>query len=211
MMVIQEIRVLGKYLALGGLFNITFQRHDSFFARFVKKRVHHFQQVQILLLGNLRALENRDQTGSDLLQDVKWISNENRTPRCAADDDEFGRLEKNADIAVLHFISGNDRSEYHDNSDNRKHGILVFTTAGFLPACRDTGPLWPNIVGAVCPSRLPFTRPVGVSLSAAIPTNFNGLIALRVLCVNLRIQTRHDLNARTAGLRAGSVPRLVPR
>ena len=46
-----EILVLGEKRALGRIFNVAFERDQSFLARFLQQFVHHFERVDIALPG----------------------------------------------------------------------------------------------------------------------------------------------------------------
>ena len=106
------------------LLHVGFQRHQSFFARFVQQVVHHLQRVDIGLLAEFRSAEDAADSANDFLDDVQRVRDQNRAERGAADDDQFGGLDQHLQVAVLHQIAGDDATEYNDDADNRKHSYL---------------------------------------------------------------------------------------
>ena len=117
---LREGGIFGKARTLLWLLNVCLKSHESFFASSVQKVIHSLKSVDIGLGCEFRAAENAADAAGDVLDDVKWIGNQERADRSTANDDEFGRLQEHAQIPMLHEITGDDATEDDDNADNGK-------------------------------------------------------------------------------------------
>lgn len=73
------------------------------------------------MLSKLGAAKYAADPAPDLLENVQWVSYQESADGGAADDDQFGRLNQDSEIAVLHQIARHYATENNDDADNRKH------------------------------------------------------------------------------------------
>src|SRR5579862_1597206 len=126
-MIAEKARVFGKDRAFGRLFHIALKSHQPFLARLVEKVVHHLERFEVSLFVNLRTFKDPNHAGCDLLENVQGICDQNSADAGAANNDQFGWLDKNTQVAVLHAIPADDCAEDNHDSDDGKHS---FTQSG---------------------------------------------------------------------------------
>jgi len=72
--------------------------------------------VRISLLIEGRPSEGPADSAADFREDVKRVGNQDSSDGRPQDDDQFGGLHQNLQIAVFHQIPGDDGAKYHHNS-----------------------------------------------------------------------------------------------
>src|SRR5207247_287196 len=97
-----------------------FSRHEALPTGFVQKLVGYFEGLHVALLCELRSFEHHADTRSNLFQDVQWIRDQDGTCPGAADDEQFCRLQQDLQVAVLHQVSADYRSEYEHDAYHRE-------------------------------------------------------------------------------------------
>jgi len=93
MLILDEGCVFGEDRTFLRLFDVILESHESIFARLVQEVIHHLERIDIGLLAEFRANENAADASCDFFQDVKRIGDQDGADGCAADDDQFRRLE----------------------------------------------------------------------------------------------------------------------
>ena len=116
--VFQELRMLGKNGALGGLLHIGLKPHQPFLARLVEELVHHLQGIDVSLFGEFGSAKHSRYAGRDFLENVERIGDQHRAHRRSSDDEEFGRLKQDFYISVLHQVAAHDRGDDDQNADD---------------------------------------------------------------------------------------------
>ncbi len=120
-MVFQKLGVFGKDRTLVRSLYVAFQRHEALPPGFVQKLVSYFEGFHVALLCELRSFEHHADTRSNLFQDVQRIRDQDGTCPGATDDEQFCRLQEHLQVAVLHEVSADYRSENDYDADNREH------------------------------------------------------------------------------------------
>ena len=120
-MILEEGLVLGKDRTLLRLLDIGFQRHQAVFAGLVKQVVQHLQSGDISLLAELGTAKNSSNSARDLFQKVHGIRHQQGSHSGATDNEQFGRLHQDSEVAMLHQIARHHTSEDNDDADDRKH------------------------------------------------------------------------------------------
>src|SRR5207248_9116860 len=142
-MVAEEFGVLGENGTFLGLFDVALDPDQALFPSLVEKLVHHGQRFEVALFGELGALEGAHQSGNNFFQNIERICDQNCARGGPSDDQQFGRLQEHAYIAVLHQIAGHYRPEHNDDSDEDKHSsspLPGLATQVQLPACSQVEP-----------------------------------------------------------------------
>ena len=121
MMIFEKCGTFGKDGTLVRLFDVVFERHKAIFAGLIEQVVHHFQRIHICLFGEFGAAKDPADASGNLFENVKRVSDEDGTNGGTADGDEFGGLDENAEIPVLHEIAANHAAKNNDDADNCKH------------------------------------------------------------------------------------------
>ena len=97
--------VFGKDGALGWLFDVALERHQSFAPGFIEQVIDRLQRVEVAPLGEFRAAEYSANATCDLLENVHRVCYQDRPHGRAAYDQKLGGLDENADIAVFHQVT----------------------------------------------------------------------------------------------------------
>ena len=106
MVVLENGRALRKQRTLVWFFYVILKGHEAIFAGLVEQVVHHLQGIDVSLFGVLGAAEDAADSAGDLLKNVKRIGDEDGADGRAADGDQLGGLNEDAEISVLHEIAG---------------------------------------------------------------------------------------------------------
>ena len=138
----------GKQGTLLRLFDVVLEGHQAVFAGLVEEFVHHLQRVDVGLLAVFGARENADDSAGDLGENVERIGDEDGADGGAADDEQFGGLEEDADIAVLHQIAGDYCAEDNHDADDGKHRSVL--AGGMGHTDREGGAGLRGLISAEC-------------------------------------------------------------
>ena len=92
MVVLQELGIFGKDLALMRIIDIALQFRETVLSGEGEHIVHHFEALQIEGLGVLAAGERSEHAFKQLYDDGQGIGDENSPQSRSSDDEEFGGL-----------------------------------------------------------------------------------------------------------------------
>ena len=121
MVILENCWRLGEQRTLVRFFDVVLEGHQSVFAGFVEQVIHRLQRIDVGLLVVFGAGENASNPCGNLLEDVKWIGDEDGADGRTANGDKFRGLNQDAEIPVLHQIAGDDAAEHNDNADDGEH------------------------------------------------------------------------------------------
>ena len=121
-MVFQKFRIFGEDWAFVGAVAVGFEGHEAFFARAAEELVHHFHGVEIFFFAEFGTAKSAEDAAHDGFENVEGVGDQHGADGGAADDDEFGGLHEDFQVAVLHQVAGDDGAENNDDADDYKHG-----------------------------------------------------------------------------------------
>src|SRR5438477_8814006 len=110
-MVFEKVRIFLEKRALLGLFDISLELHRALLAGVVEKLVEQLQMLKIERLGIFPRQKHANCTLADGYDDEQWIGNQDGAERRPADDQQFGRLQQDKQVAVLHEVAAHHGAE----------------------------------------------------------------------------------------------------
>ncbi len=122
MMVRDERGVPGDDLTLGRLLHIVLDADETFLARLAEDLKEELQRVEIAGLVERRRLQNADDAGGHCLDCLNRVGDKDGAQRRAANGDEFGGLDEDGEMSVLHQEAADDGAEDDKDSKDGKHG-----------------------------------------------------------------------------------------
>ena len=132
-MIVEEIRIVLEDGAFLRLFDVVLDAEQALFAHLVQELVHHFQGAEIARLSKRRAFEHAQQTRSNPFQDVDGIGHEQSSNGSAAENEQFGGLNQNHDVAFLHQKAADDCPDDDNNAYDGEHESLPEADVMWFP------------------------------------------------------------------------------
>ena len=102
MVVLQELRVLGKHRALVRIFNVALQLHHSVLPGIVKQFVQHLQRFQIERLAIWTRFQDAQRAFDDLDNDGQRVGDQQCSDGRPTDDYQFGGLNQDPELTLFH-------------------------------------------------------------------------------------------------------------
>jgi hypothetical protein len=121
-MVFEEFRVLGEYRAFVRRVAIGFESHQAFFAGATEQFEEHFESFEVFGFCIFQTAKGSGESGDKSFENMQRVGDEHGSDGSAEDDDQFGGLDQNPDVSILHQVAGEDGAEDHHDSDNHEHG-----------------------------------------------------------------------------------------
>ena len=111
--VLQEVRILGKDGALVRTLDVSFNRHHAVLARLAEKIEHHLQRFKIALLGIGRSLEHTHQTCDEPFENMHGVRYDQRSQCGTTNGYQFRRLDQDSQLPLFHQETADNCAEDH--------------------------------------------------------------------------------------------------